>query len=110
MFDPRDVAEGVASQHQRTHPQPAADDVVDEEPGVGHFGHPRDERRESADEGNETRRDDGDAAILLVEGVGTVEGAAVEPAAVLPGKDLVADGLADLIVERIAQRRGRPQQ
>ena len=109
-LDPVVVADEIAQARQADHPQHAAHDVEHRKARIGHLCHPRHEGREGADEGHEARHDDGDAAMLLIEGVRAVEGLAVEEAAVFPAEHLRTDVAANGVVHGIAQHGGHGQQ
>src|SRR5215469_8850075 len=61
------AAQGVAAQNHGTHPEDAAEDVIDEITRVRHFRRPGDWWAKRANNGHKTRKDDGAPAVFLVE-------------------------------------------
>ena len=75
-LDERDVAEQIANGDNANDPDQRTYHVEHRELGAGHVGHAGHERHEGAHERHEARQHQGDAAVLLVEGMGLLEGAA----------------------------------
>ena len=64
------VAEQPSSQQENQYPSRAPSDVVHAKPPVAHLADARDKWRKRANDRNESRKHDGDAAVVIVELLG----------------------------------------
>mmetsp|Transcript_65226 Transcript_65226/g.154023 ORF Transcript_65226/g.154023 Transcript_65226/m.154023 type:complete len:236 (+) Transcript_65226:3230-3937(+) len=110
LLDPGHIAEQVADQGDAADPEHAATDVIERELAPRHLRHAGHKRREGAQEGHETRRDDGDATVLLVEVMRLHEGGLVEEARVLPLEHPRPEIPPDRVVALVAEDGRRGQQ
>ena len=78
---------------EERHPAHRAHEVVEREASVAHPADAGDEGHEGADDRHEAADDDGQGAVLLVEGVGLVEVLAIEKPRVLG----LEDGRSELL-------------
>ncbi len=106
VLDEGQIAEEIPAEGKQRRPQQAAKDVEADEVAVGHASHTGYEGGKGADDGDEARQEDGDAAVLLVESVGTIQVFFLEEARVF-GEDARADGVADPVIGRIPGHGGQ---
>lgn len=107
--DERHFAEQIAQGGHRENPADPSEDVEREKPQVAHLRHARHEGRESTDDGDEFRVDDGLAPMLLVERFGLPQVLLLEEAGIGTVEDRNSGAPPQQIAAPVSQHAGANQ-
>src|SRR5207247_4411239 len=107
VLDQWNVAEEIACIDQRRDPRRPADHVEDDEFSVSHRSHACEKGSEGAHDRHEAADDDGEAPILLVEAMRTLEVLRLEPASearvLRTGECFGYDKSSDAVVDGVSE-------
>ncbi len=103
------VAEPIAGQGHRAYPQGAAGDIEGEKARIGHARDTGDEGGEGARQRQKAGKNDGLAAVRLVEDMGLQQRRLVEEARLFPAQGARPYGVAYPVVGVVAGDRGDEQ-
>src|SRR5437870_5761178 len=104
----RDMTEKISPRRKCYDPYRIAGNGEKQEFTECHRRHARDERGESAHDGDKGGHEKSDATVLLIECMRPLQRSPVQPS-VIPHEYLVADGVANPVVDGTADNRGAEQ-